>query len=103
MPYKSEKIRIAGGKHDRRIKLTPQDKEDIKELTGMSMNAIARKYGVSRRLIQFILYPERAEKNKLDRKNRGGSAQYYDREKYRDYMKKHRHYKQELYLKGEIR
>lgn len=32
MPYKSEKIRIAGTKYDRRIKLTPDQKEYIKWL-----------------------------------------------------------------------
>lgn len=103
MPYKSERIKIAGGKYDRRIKLTPQDKEDIKELTGLSIRAVARMYGVDKRLIQFILYPEKQEKNKLDRKGRGGSARYYNREKQKEYMKKHRHHKQNLYLKGKIK
>ena len=32
MPYKSEKIRIAGTQYDRRIKLTPDQKEYIKWL-----------------------------------------------------------------------
>lgn len=103
MPYKSEKIKIAGTKHDKRIKLSEADKEEIKELVGMPIRAIARLYGVDKRLIQFILYPERLVKNKLDRANRGGSATYYDRDKNRDYVKKHRHHKQELYLKGEIK
>lgn len=102
MPYKSEKINIAGTKHDRRIKLTDADRDEIKELVGMPIRAIARLYGVDKRLIQFILYPERAEKNKLDRANRGGSAAYYNKDKQRMYMKNHRHYKQELYKKGEI-
>lgn len=103
MPYRSEKIRIAGTKNDRRVKLTDQDKADILELTGMSIRGIARMYGVDKRLIQFILYPERKAKNLLDRKNRGGSMAYYDKEKQKEYMKKHRHYKHELYKKGEIK
>lgn len=103
MPYKSEKIKIAGTKNDRRVKLTEQDRADILELTGMSIRGIARMYGVDKRLIQFILYPERKAKNLLDRKNRGGSMAYYDKDKQKEYMKKHRHYKQELYLKGEIK
>lgn len=102
MPYKSEKIKIAGTKHDKRIKLSETDKEEIRELVGMPIREIARLYGVDKRLIQFILYPERLVKNKLDRANRGGSAAYYDKDKQRDYMKKHRRYKQELYVKGEI-
>lgn len=103
MPYRSEKIRIAGTKNDRRVKLTEQDKADILELTGMSIRGIARMYGVDKRLIQFILYPERKAKNLLDRKNRGGSMAYYDKDKQKEYMKKHRHYKHELYKKGEIK
>lgn len=103
MPYKSEKIKIAGTKHDKRIKLTDTDRDEIKELVGMPIRAIARLYGVDKRLIQFILYPERLAKNKLDRAKRGGSAAYYDRDKNREYVKKHRRRKQELYLKGEIK
>lgn len=103
MPYRSEKIRIAGTKNDRRVKLTEQDKADILELTGMSIRGIARMYGVDKRLIQFILYPERKAKNLLDRKNRGGSMAYYDKDKQKEYVKKHRHYKHELYKKGEIK
>lgn len=103
MPYKSEKIKIVGTKNDRRVKLTEQDRADISELTGMSIRGIARMYGVDKRLIQFILYPERKAKNLLDRKNRGGSMAYYDKNKQKEYIKKHRHYKQELYLKGEIK
>ena len=103
MPYKSEKIKIAGSLYDKRIKLTEQDREDIKNLTGMSIRGIARMYGVDKRLIQFILFPERHQKNLLDRKNRGGSKQYYNREKQRQYMKKHRNHKQELYIKGKIK
>ena len=103
MPYKSEKIKIVRTKYDARRKLLEQDKKEILELVGLSNNELARMYGVSKRLIQFIKYPERHEKNLLDRKNRGGSMQYYDKEKQREYMKKHRHHKQELYLKGEIK
>lgn len=103
MHYKSEKIKIVGTKNDRRVKLTEQDRADISELTGMSIRGIARMYGVDKRLIQFILYPERKAKNLLDRKNRGGSMAYYDKNKQKEYIKKHRHYKQELYLKGEIK
>jgi len=102
MPYKSEKIKIAGGKYDRRIKLTHEDKEDIKELTGMSIRGIARLYGVDKRLIQFILFPERYEKNKRLRKERGGSKIYYDSVKHTNAIRKHRRHKQNLFVLGEI-
>lgn len=103
MPYKSEKIKISGGKYDRRIKLTEQDKQDILNLTGLSINAIARKYGVNKRLIQFILFPERKAKNLLDRQARGGSMRYYNKEKHTLAVRETRNYKQELYKKGEIK
>lgn len=102
MPYKSDRIKIQGTKYDRRIKLTEQDREDIKHLTGMSIRGIARMYGVDKRLIQFILYPERKQKNLLDRKNRGGSMQYYTKEKQREYIKEHRNYKHSLYKENKI-
>lgn len=103
MPYKSEKVRIVSTEYDRRRKLSDQDKEDIKELVGMAIRGIARMYGVDKRLIQFILYPERYAKNLADRRARGGSMQYYDKEKHTESMRKHRHYKQQLFLEGKIK
>jgi len=103
MPYKSEKIKIAGTKYDRRIKLTEQDREDIKNLTGMSIRGIARMYGVDKRLIQFILFPERQKKNLIDRKNRGGSMKYYDKERNKKAIMRTRNYKQSLYVDGKIK
>lgn len=69
--------------YNRRVKLLPKDKEKIKQLhaTGTSINGIARAFNVSKRSIQFILFPDRAEKAKELRKQRGGSKIYYDREK----------------------
>ena len=103
MPYKSEKIKIVSTEYDRRRKLTDEDKKEIKELVGMSIRGIARMYGVDKRLIQFILYPERHEKNLADRREKGGSMQYYDKEKHTESMRKHRHYKQQLFLEGKIK
>jgi len=42
MPYKSEKIRIAGTQYDRRIKLTPDQKEYIKWLRENSIYLLPR-------------------------------------------------------------
>lgn len=103
MPRKSEKINIAGSKYDRRIKLTEEDKDRIRSLKGtMSINAIAREYQVDKRTIQFILFPERLQRNIQLRQERGGSKLYYDKYKHREAIKEHRQYKQDLYLKGEI-
>ena len=97
MPYKSGSLKIAGTKFDRRRKLTEKDKVKIKELhsQGWAIRAIARMYKkVCRRTIIFILYPERLAKERANRDWRD----YYKKEKFREYMKKHRRYKQKLYL-----
>jgi DNA-binding XRE family transcriptional regulator len=104
MPYKSEKIKIAGTKHDRRIKLTPEQKEEIYHNNlGLSQRELAREYGVSRRTIQFILDPEKLKENIKRRKERGGTMQYYKPLEWPKIMKEHRRYKQELKIKGEIK
>lgn len=105
MPYKSEKIKIEHTKHDRRIKLTPDEKELIvwlSEEEKLSQRVLAAQFNVSRRTIQFILAPEKLTENKKRREQRGGSKQYYDKDLHKEYMKDHRQYKQKLYVKGEI-
>ena len=91
-------------KYYRRVKLLPKDKEKIKQLhaAGTSINGIARAFNVSKRLIQFILFPDRAEKAKELRRQRGGSKIYYDREKNRIAQLDTRNYKQKIYkqIKG---
>jgi len=106
MPYKyaTDKMLIPENK-DKRVKLTLCQKEEIFELyaTGnYSQRALSREYNVSRRLIQFIICPEKLEENRQRRQERGGSKQYYDKDKHRIAMKTHRQHKQKLYLKGEL-
>lgn len=103
MPRISDNIPIKNETLDKRVKLTKEEKEDIKEnRLGLSQRGLARAYGVSRRTIQFILDPEKLKKNIERRKERGGSKQYYDREKNNKYMRDHRNYKKELFTKGKI-
>jgi hypothetical protein len=103
MPYKSEKIKIQGGKYDRRVKLTPEEKKEIHtNALGLSQRALASKYGVSRRTITFILDPNKLEENKKRRKERGGSKQYYKPDEWAETMREHRHYKHNLHKKGLI-
>jgi transposase len=94
MPYACESKKLPKSA-DRRIKLSDDDKEQIKELHrgGNSIHSLSKKFGVSRRTVQFILYPERKERNLKLRDERGGSAVYYDKELHREYMKTHRRYK----------
>ena len=103
MPYKFENIPINNQKLDRRVKLTDEDKEKIrKEYAngGISINKLAKKYGVSKRLIQFILFPEREKRSRKLFAERQKDGRYYDREKHNESMKRHRDYKKELWNKG---
>ena len=89
--------------HDKRIKLTPEQKELIKHLyetTDTSHRKLATQFGVSRRLITFILDPEKQKANLQAREARGGSKQYYNKETHTKTMKAHREHKKALYEEG---
>jgi hypothetical protein len=104
MPYKSEKIPV-GKKLDKRIKLTDEQRERIREeyATGLiSQRGLAEKYGVSRRLIQFTLDDEKKERAKKQFAERQKTGRYYDKDKHKEYMKIHRRRKHELYKEGKI-
>ena len=104
MPYKHTNYKIPP-ELDKRVKLTPEDKEEIRSLYALgniSKRQLAKQFNVSRRLIQFVLDPKKHEANLLRRAERGGSKQYYDREKNTKAAREHRKRKQELYLKGEL-
>jgi|SRR6185312_4926910 len=106
MPYKFEKIPINNPKLDKRVKLTDEDRDNIKkeyEAGAISINGLARKYGVSKRLIQFTLFPERKEIAKQQFAERQKDGRYYDKDKHSEYMKNHRNHKKELYNKGLLR
>lgn len=98
-----DSMTINNKKLDRRVKLTDTDKESIvREYKSgeISINGLSRKYNVSKRLIQFTLFPERKEKAKELYKQRSKDGRYYDKEKHKEYVKKHRYYKKELFEKG---
>ncbi len=107
MPYKFETDKLSIPKDkDRRYKLSDQDREDIKNLyfgsNNISQRALARKFEVSRRLISFILFPERQEENYKRRIERGGSKIYYNKNKNTESARETRRYKKELYDKNEL-
>lgn len=96
-------IVIKNKKLDKRVKLSEEDKKSLIELKEkVSQREAARIFNVSRRTVQFIWFPEKLEENKKRRAERGGSSQYYDREKHNKAMQKHRAYKKELKEKGLI-
>lgn len=96
MPYKTEKLKLGSPFLSRRVKLLPCQLEMIKywyEIQGESINGLARMFKVNKRLIQFILFPERKAKNLADRAARGGTKQYYKKEYHNQKVKEHRAYK----------
>lgn len=100
MPYKSEKINIRGTEFDRRRKLSEDDKKrilELREIDGLSQRKLALMFGVSRRLIQFILDPVKLQRNKELHK-----PHIYTKEEWAEVMRNHRRYKQTLYKEGKI-
>jgi transposase len=97
MPYLVTKIRIDCPFLDRRTKLLPCQKEMVVYYSnlGFSQRKIAAMFNVSRRLITFIVDPEKHKKNLEARADRGGSSSYYNKDKHREYTKKHRRDKHE--------
>lgn len=106
MPYKSEKIKIEGTKLDRRRKLTEDQKEYIRwlrEEEGLSQRQLAAMFGVSRRLITYILDPEKEKKNKERIKRLKQEGRYkYTKEQWAEVMREHRRYKEKLHKDGLI-
>jgi hypothetical protein len=106
MPRKSEKIPISNPSLDRRVKLSDEQREDIRSeyASGdISQRALADKYGVSRRLISFTLNPEKQEINKQQFKERRKDGRYYNKEKHKEQIKRHRDYKETLYKNNLIK
>ena len=106
MPYKSEKIKLPK-ELDRRVKLTDEQRKEIKNkyATGLySQRTLAKEYNVSRRLTTFILDEEKQKRNAELLKERKLDGRYKPtKEEWAKTVREHRRYKQELYLKGELK
>lgn len=106
MPYKSEKIRIAGTKYDRRIKLTDDQKEYVRwlrEEEKISYNKLAKMFNVSKRTIIFICRPDILAKNREQLKERKKDGRYKaSKEKWAETIREHRKYKEQLKKEGKI-
>lgn len=103
MPYKSEKMKLPR-ELDRRVKLTEEQRQQIREkyATGeTSLTALANKYEVSKRTIQFTIHPDRYDRARNQFKQRRKDGRYKEtKEQWAKIKKEHRHYKQGLYKKG---
>lgn len=106
MPYKSEKLKIAGTQYDRRKKLSDDQKQYIRwlrEEEQLSYNQLAQMFGVSKRLVIFICKPETQEKCRERFKQLKKDGRYKPtKEEWADTMKEHRRYKQNLYKNNKI-
>lgn len=101
---KLKSIVLKGTTLDRRRKLTDEEREHIKDLhkKGESIHEIARIYQnkCSRRLIQFIIHPERLKTlQKRNAKNQHWKT-YYNRKKLSEASKNWRHYKINIFKKN---
>lgn len=95
MPSKTDTIALGHHMLKRNVKLLDCQRERIVVMhsEGASINGLARMFKVNKRLVQFIIYPERMQKNKELRAERGGSAIYYKKDYHAQKMREHREYK----------
>jgi hypothetical protein len=94
MPYKHEiDHKLLPANLDRRRKLSDKNRAEIR-LSSASTRALARAWGVSRRLIDFIRNPEKHLANLAARKALGGSKRYYDRERHTQHVRETRRHRQ---------
>lgn len=93
MPYKSEKIKVAGTVYDKRRKLTAEQVQAIKILNGQgySQRLLASMFGCSKRSVQNILHPQKRSMPK------SRPTSYWTEAK-----RKYRKRKQELLKSGKI-
>jgi hypothetical protein len=91
MPHKLDKKNLP--RHlDRRVKLTDEQREEIRK-SSESQRVLAARFGVSRRLIGFVKNPEKRLENFERRKDRGGWKLYYDKDSHNKAIKNTREHK----------
>ena len=98
MPYAHIRKKIPR-ELDRRIKINDTLRANIKTMytiDKLSQQAIARQTHISRRMISFILSPEKLAHANALYKQRRKDGRYYDKNKWRKTMKEHRHYKESI-------
>lgn len=102
MPYKIDKMKL-GKKYDRRRKLTPSDYQDIKslyKLGTLSQYEIARKFNISRSMVQVIVNPER--KKQIKQRNKEHWRDYYNTRNHNKTVANYRKYKDKLFKENKL-
>lgn len=104
MPYKSESAGAIRPEDDRRRKLTDAQREEIRtqHAQGASQRALAVSFGVSRRLISFILDPAKEAAAKTAYVERRKDGRYYNPAKHTAQVRAHRRHKHKLYTEGRL-
>lgn len=101
-PYRRKLATLLTEEQDRRRKIPTSEHEYIRERykQGESTRELARAYNVSRRLIVFIIHPERLQAHYERKKEQKYSSVYYHthdrREKHAEEVKRWRHYKKTI-------
>lgn len=104
MPYKSEKMKLKN-LQDRRRRLTDEQRQEIieKYATGeYSWRSLAAEYGVNKGTIGGIV-SETRQKSLHEYKVAHWRNYQKKGEEWNKVVREHRRYKQELYLKGELK
>lgn len=99
MPFITDTQALESSFIKRTAKLLPCQKEMViwwRENKGLSYMQLARMFKVSKRTIQFIISPDKHIENLKRRKERGGSKQYYVKEKHTAAIREHRQYKYKI-------
>lgn len=101
MSRKTDNIKINDPFFKKSSKLLPCQKEMIIfwRNRGFSQRDLAKMFNVSRRLVTFIIDPDKNKNNLMKRLERGGSKIYYNKDKHTQSIRKHRIYKKELFTK----
>ena len=99
MPSPSEKIALADPFLDRRTRLLPCQRERtlaLRNRDGLAYRAIAKIMGVSRRLVYFVINPDKQAEQKALAVLRQADGRYYDRARHTAAVREHRQHKQAL-------
>lgn len=90
-----------GKDFDGRRRISDEVRQEILELKGkMTQRDVAELFGISRRMVQFIWYPDVYEAYREKRRQEKSWAKYYSAKKHREYMRRHRSKKRELLNQG---
>jgi len=106
-PYDQAQLIPLPQEYDARRRLTNDQKDAIRQNPlGLSVRALSEQYHVSKRTVQFILYPERLERMKEATKKRvdaaGGWGAYLAKYGMTEAVKKWRRKKYKLFKEGKI-